>query len=239
MTVLQQQLQSVFPKLPDAIKDLLLSEDFNDRVEKVAKNHHCDETQTGMLIRLTVRLLSGITPATRFVSGIEEELDISHSEAAFIAQEINRDIFNTVKDALKQVHSSLKAEPADATERPLGTAPIVVKPLLRPDLSALAPKKDKQEPAPTKPVLPPLTPKPEPQARPVLASPPVYATTPRESQPLPKFSVAAALGNIPSTASTQNTPQESATSHADAPAKPKSSESQVGQKSDPYRETTT
>ncbi len=206
MTMLQQQLQNVFPTLPEEIKDLLLSENFNDGVSKVAQAHGCDEIQTGMLIRLTVRLLSGLIPATQFVSLITEELDISHDESAFIAQEINRDIFNPIKDALKQVHAVGSAPAStvnDATERPIGTAPIVPRPLIKPDLSAL-PLYSGQ--AATLQVTASATPS---ASQPI--APPQIPTQPKvEPKPLPSFSIASALGNIPSTASSQGSATASA-----------------------------
>ncbi len=194
MTMLQQQLQKVFPSLPQEIKDLLLADDFNDNVSKIALSHGCNEIQTGMLIRLTVRLLSGLIAATQFVTLISEELDISHDESAFIAQEINRDIFNPIKDALKQVHaidkSGAERQVASPTERPLGTAPIVPSAPIVPNLSALpAHANDPIAVAPKAAT---------PAAAPVM--PPVTA-----SKPLPSFSVAQALGNIPSSGNTQAT----------------------------------
>jgi hypothetical protein len=122
MTLLQQQIKSVFPTLPDKIKDLLLSEDFNERVEHVALHYTLDEVGTGVLIRITVRLLAGIIPPTQFVSTIIEEIDIPRERAALMAQEINRDIFNPIKEELKQIHqigqSVAPATPSAAPSTP-------------------------------------------------------------------------------------------------------------------------
>lgn len=195
MTQLQQQIQQVFPTLPEAIKTLLLSADFNDRIEVIAKKNGLDEDQVGILIRITVRLLVGVISPTQFVSSIIDNTEVERETASFIAQEINRDIFNPIKDALKEVHAVGAAGSAQAgteIERPLGTAPIVPKQMLKPDLSVL--------PSYSPPVV--VTPPPQPIAIAVPSIPPPAATAPK---PLPSFSVAAALGNIPSTTSPQST----------------------------------
>lgn len=119
MTLLQQQIKSVFSTLPQKIQDLLLSEDFNERVEQVALHYTLDEIDTGILIRITVRLLAGIIPPTQFVSTIIEEIDIPREKAAFIAQEINRDIFNPLKEELKQIHQIGESAAPAAPAKPL------------------------------------------------------------------------------------------------------------------------
>ncbi len=129
MTLIQQQVQAVFPSLPEVIRDLITSEDFNDRIEAIATKHGLNEDQSSALIRITVRLLIGVIPPTQFVSSIIENTEIEREEAALVAQEINRDIFNPVKDALKEIHIAGKAPilPATApvvTTQPASTAPV-------------------------------------------------------------------------------------------------------------------
>lgn len=105
MTLIQQQIKSVFARLPQEIRDLITSEDFNDRIEVIAKKHGLDDVETGTLIRTTVRLLIGVIAPTQFVLAVTENIEIERDKAALIAQDINRDIFNPVKEELKQVHA--------------------------------------------------------------------------------------------------------------------------------------
>lgn len=105
MTQLQEQLSKIFPTLPDDIKSLLLAEDFNDRIEVITAKYSLDEVDSGIMIRIVVRLLSGIIAPSEFVSAIIENIDIEKAQATLLAQEINRDIFNPVKEALKQLHN--------------------------------------------------------------------------------------------------------------------------------------
>ncbi len=185
----------VFSQLPEEIKDLLVSGDLVDKVEYIAETNRLEPKFYGDLYYVVVDLLIGVIQPSQFVPEISERTGVDRETSAHIAQEINRDIFNPIKDALKEVHAVGAAGSAQAgteIERPLGTAPIVPKQMLKPDLSVL--------PSYSPPVV--VTPPPQPIAIAVPSIPPPAATAPK---PLPSFSVAAALGNIPSTTSPQST----------------------------------
>ena len=200
MTQIQQQVRQVFPTLPEEIKTLLLSPDFNDRIEIVAKKHGFNEDQTGTLIRITARLLIGVISPSQFVSSIIENTEVERETASFVAQEINRDIFNPIKDALIELHSVDKSnavqQVASPTERPLGTAAIVPSAPIVPDLSVLPAHAN--DPIPVARVAPSIA-----------AAVAPYIPLAAVSKPLPSFSVAQALGNIPSTGSSQSSTEES------------------------------
>lgn len=113
MTQLQKQLKQVFPTLPDEIKTLLLSSDFNDRINGLAVKYGLTEAESGVVIRIVVRLLSGIMAPVEFVGAIIDNIEIERTQATQLAQEINRDIFNPVKDALKQLHNVVQEKTAE------------------------------------------------------------------------------------------------------------------------------
>lgn len=155
MTMLQQQLRAVFPTLPTKIKDLLLSEDFNARVEHIASHYTLDEVGTGALTRIIVRLLAGIIPPTQFVNAITEEIDVPRDKAAFIAQEVNRDIFNPIKDELAQVHRVEQGKVVATPSTASNTPPLQAAPIIPPSApTVIAP------PPPLFPPIPPKTPDP-------------------------------------------------------------------------------
>lgn len=123
MTLIQQQIKSVFVRLPQEIRDLITSEDFNDRIEVIAKKHGLDEDQTGALIRTTVRLLIGVIAPTQFVVAVTENIEIDREKASLIAQDINRDIFNPVKEELKQVHALPGSGASSPAPKPASPTP--------------------------------------------------------------------------------------------------------------------
>lgn len=200
MSLLQQQFSAAYPYLPEGVRDLLLSEKFNNPIEVIAKKYGFDEAQEIELIHTTVRLLIGTISPSQFVNSIAENTETEREQASLIAQEINRDIFNPIKDALKEVHSVDKSnavqQVASPTERPLGTAAIVPSAPIVPDLSVLPAHAN--DPIPVARVAPSIA-----------AAVAPYIPLAAVSKPLPSFSVAQALGNIPSTGSSQSSTEES------------------------------
>jgi hypothetical protein len=101
----QNNLTQTIGKLPQNLREAIYAPDMFDKVEKLGKTSGLDEVQIGLLGRLTVKLMAGILAPTEFVAAIENDLGVEREKAAYIAQDINRDIFNPVKDALKEVHN--------------------------------------------------------------------------------------------------------------------------------------
>ena len=91
-------------KLPPEIRDILSSEATVELVENIGIKHGLSEVEQGFLLRITGKLLKGVLPPTTFIKELEANIDIPRERAAYIAQEINRDIFNDVKDALKSLY---------------------------------------------------------------------------------------------------------------------------------------
>ncbi len=108
-----------FNNLPQAIKDLLLSEKLVDDVEGIAKHHGLRPEEYGLLLRATTQLLEGNMPATEYMASLVGELDLSREKAALVAQDINQNIFNPVKEELKQVHAVNGAKDGVTPPQPL------------------------------------------------------------------------------------------------------------------------
>lgn len=96
--------QTPWEKLPPEIRELLSNEATVELVEKIGIKHGLSAIEQGFLLRITGKLLKGVLPPTAFVKEIEASIDVPRERAAYIAQEINRDIFNDVKDALKNLY---------------------------------------------------------------------------------------------------------------------------------------
>ena len=97
--------QHVWSTLPLPIRELPSAENTAERIEAVGQKHGLGLMEQGFLVRITSNLLRGVIAPREFVSIISKETGTPREKAAEIAQEINRDIFNEVKDALKQVHA--------------------------------------------------------------------------------------------------------------------------------------
>lgn len=100
-----QQKLAIWANLPEEIRDLLTSDEMVDKISEIGARQGAAEMEQGFLVRICANLMMGILPPADFVNTIATELDLSRDKAAYIAQEINRDIFSGVKEALKTVHT--------------------------------------------------------------------------------------------------------------------------------------
>lgn len=242
MTLLQQQLKLVFPTLPEKVKDLLLSPDLNTRIESIASRYTLNDITTGALIRITVRLLAGIIPPTQFVSSIIDEIDIPRERAALIAQEINRDIFNAIKEDLKQIHM---VEQGTTSVSPLASStgvvatPLAVPPSPQKPLPPVYPLFLQQIKDSTPPYIsasfPDISPKPQAAASQSIApvttgaSAPNVFQTPSKPAPIPIPQVVPTSTPIPKTQATsapltQTAPQFSSSTPSTSPLSTRSEE---------------
>lgn len=92
--------------LPENIQEMLSSEKLIDDIERICEHNGLRPEEYGPVLRTTVKLLRGEIPATAYVGELIEVTGIPREKIALIAQEINRDVFNSVKDSLKELHTT-------------------------------------------------------------------------------------------------------------------------------------
>lgn len=95
-----------FETLPEDIRAMLQSDEFVEKIELIGEKQSLPPMEQGFLVRICAKLVTGVLQPANFVNTIADELDISREKAAFIAQEINRDIFSNIKESLKTLHRS-------------------------------------------------------------------------------------------------------------------------------------
>jgi hypothetical protein len=159
--------------LPQEIRDLITDPSTFSTIEGVGTKHGLTTVEIGLLAQATGSLLRGESRPNQFVSMIADVLSMSQENAALIAQDLNRDLFNAVKDSLKQVHSQENTPPVNPIPTPY------------PGAAAVATKTAE------KPVLPVLPSVPIQQTRPI--SPPPTQGTP--ARPASTFTSAAQLSS--------------------------------------------
>lgn len=101
--------------LPEAIRELLSSEDITDRIERIGATHDLSLMEQGFLVRITASLLRGLLAPKDFVNTITEEIATPRDTALLIAKDINNDIFHDVKDALMEVHAKRYGQSVETT----------------------------------------------------------------------------------------------------------------------------
>ena len=95
----------IWGELPLEIREALSREDTVTKIEAIAEKQGLSPIEQGFLVRICANLMRGIIKPEVFVATITDELDISREKAAYLAQEVNRDIFSPIKESLQKVHA--------------------------------------------------------------------------------------------------------------------------------------
>jgi hypothetical protein len=193
-------LERIYASLPEEIRELLAAPETYAAIDTIAAKYGIDGVERGLLSQATSRILLGTLKPNEYVATIIRYLDIDQSQAALIAQEINRDIFNPIKERLKELHGTEKQASDTMTEATTA--------------SAATPTK-MAEPAPARPafVVPRPSAEPAPKAPSILESKLGSAFTVRKD-PLPSATPIAPVSPAKPSVSSQANP----TAPAVAPA---------------------
>jgi hypothetical protein len=111
-------------KLPQQIRDILAAEETVTTLEAIGAKYGLSDMEQGFLIRITSKLISGTILPTEFIKQILENIDINRDQAILVAQEINRDILNEIKDVLMELNEQKEAKPVSSQPPPpIGLVP--------------------------------------------------------------------------------------------------------------------
>jgi len=105
--------------LPIILRDTLSDPETYEKIALVGKKYGLTKVETGLLAQVTGDLMMGFLQPNEFVLVVMDHLTIPRDKAMYMAQDLNRDIFNNVKDSLKKLYS-VGTKPSGA---PIGTAP--------------------------------------------------------------------------------------------------------------------
>lgn len=133
-----EDLRSLYDWAPEAVKNVIFAPETGEYYDKLAVEHRLTALQRAELSKQTGLLLLGVIQPTSYVRALSDFLKIPREQAVAIAQSVNREIFNPIKDALKEVHD-LGAGTPSPYATPTGTAPVAPKveaaPAADPELS--------------------------------------------------------------------------------------------------------
>lgn len=191
--------------LPPEVTNILFNSDLDFYLMNLLAAHNLPDDQKMLVVLSTRALLVGDIAPNEFVKMISDVTGLDQANAALIAQEINRDVFNPVKDALKLVHST----PPVAVPTPYqveAAAPMAVTPVVAQIPTPVPPV---QSPAPAQPSMPtppiavarPVMPTPPPQSTqvvppPNMILPPRMATVPAPVMPQPTIPTPPVANNL-------------------------------------------
>ncbi len=101
----KDQYWELFQKLPDELKNTILSEKTAKDVFDICERNEIDIEEISIVADYTGRVLFGILPPDEFQSALEEKVELTKDRAKKVAQEINRFIFYPVKASLEELYS--------------------------------------------------------------------------------------------------------------------------------------
>lgn len=125
-TITREEWNKKIMELPDDVRAIILNNDnkLNDDVEALCAKYGLDAMLAGSVTRLTIKLLMGFLAPTEFIVKLCEGTGVEREKAAMIAQEINRDILNPIKDSLRKIHN-LSSGPQTPPTQSAPAAPAV------------------------------------------------------------------------------------------------------------------
>ncbi|OGZ16483.1 MAG: hypothetical protein A2494_03945 [Candidatus Lloydbacteria bacterium RIFOXYC12_FULL_46_25] len=211
-TYTKEELMEIYRGLPEEIKDAMFSPATTDIFDAIKEKQALTDEQREIMSVYTGFLMMGVLPPEKYVSTLIEKMGIDREKVASIAQIINRDLFNPIKDILKEVHTPQKNTEETSTSTPTPMArEVIIEPTHTPMSTPAAPTPVTQSTSGASttprvtPMMMPEVPKPEalteqapitptPQPTPVDVAP-ISTPTPKESLPV--------SGNNPQGAVTQ------------------------------------
>lgn len=115
-TYTKEELIEIYRGLPEEVKDALFSPETTDIFDAIKEKQHLTDEQREIMSVYTGFLMMGILPPEKYVPTLITKMGIEREKVASIAQTINRDLFNPIKDILKSVHAGQKSGVVDKPE---------------------------------------------------------------------------------------------------------------------------
>jgi len=99
-----QQLKEIYQKLPEDLKEAIFSVKSAEVIQAVGKKYNLAVDKTGELADETGLVMLGLTHPRDFISNLAQRLGVDKETARKIAEEVNTQIFATVRESLKKIH---------------------------------------------------------------------------------------------------------------------------------------
>lgn len=121
-----QQIEERFKKLPKDIQSLLASEDLGLITQVIGEDVGITPEQALDVEDGVVTVLMGFSHPKDFIRNIQTKIGVDQEKARAIAERVNEEIFQQVKDSLKIVHGIKDEEVGGASGVSLAPAPSII-----------------------------------------------------------------------------------------------------------------
>jgi hypothetical protein len=112
----KSQLKQAYDNLPKQLKEVVLSESWQNEVKRIALKYDFDETKTSQLENEVTYVLVGLIPVKEFNQNLERELKLTSTQASIISASINEAVFKKVRESLEQIQQEFDKEDAEASQ---------------------------------------------------------------------------------------------------------------------------
>lgn len=97
-------------KLPDDVKEAILSVDYKVKLEEITKRQRLLIDQAGKLEMETTLVMIGLEPLADYVSNLQREMNIPVMRAKEIAFDVSENIFKPIRESLQKMNEGAEKE---------------------------------------------------------------------------------------------------------------------------------
>jgi hypothetical protein len=101
------EIQAQFEKLPAEVRAAVTSTEINDKIEAIAEKRGLLIDQMGELVDEIGLVMLGLAKSNDFVGHVSARCLIDRKKAQDIAQDVNTEIFSTIRQHMRQMEGSV------------------------------------------------------------------------------------------------------------------------------------
>jgi hypothetical protein len=104
----KEELWKIYELLPSELKEVIFSQQTADNISLACNMAGLDDEKVPEVARRTGDVLMGLLAPENFKEALEKELDLEEKQARVIAHQIQRLVFNPVKESLAILYTPEK-----------------------------------------------------------------------------------------------------------------------------------
>jgi hypothetical protein len=99
------QYNNVISKLPQEVRDVVLSNDTTEHLWKIGEKHSLHIDKVGIMHDIAMDTMMGIIATKNFVKELQDSLEISALDASVLARDIDENIFRPIKKTMTDLYA--------------------------------------------------------------------------------------------------------------------------------------
>ena len=133
----EQKLEK-YKKLPDDLRETIMSVNTSEKFYTVGQKHQLNIEQVEILSKQAGLVMLGFEHPSKFIGNIAKALNLPEEKARAIAEDINTEIFRPVRESLKKIHNISETPPPIMPSPPVPLpTPLPTLPPPKPELASI------------------------------------------------------------------------------------------------------